>query len=150
MVRGWRRFTWQVKHPTACNILAGHACKIPSRLYRIERATISSFSSSPSPRATTPSQTAASWGEPMWGGFGWVRLAFGVSPHQMDWPALGYAKYAHVGETVLGQVCPGTDRELTHTYTHTQLDRTVIRTRWRDRCLGIIIIIDRSGEGFRV
>lgn len=31
MVRGWRRFTWQVKHPTACNILAGHACKIPSR-----------------------------------------------------------------------------------------------------------------------
>lgn len=73
---------------------------------------------SPSPPpAPPPLLKLASWGEPMWGGFGWVRLAFGVSPHQMDWPALGYAKYAHVGETVLGQVCPGTDREPTHTHT---------------------------------
>lgn len=37
-------------------------------------------------------------------GRGWVRLALDVSPHQMDWPALGYAKYVHVGETVR-EVC---------------------------------------------
>lgn len=136
MVRGWRRFTWQVKHPTACNILAGHACKIPSR---------PNWTSNDLPLAS-PLLKLRPRGEPM-GGRVWIGRGLGSARFQCLATSNGRLSAMQSMCTSVkpcakfAQVWTGNRR--------TQLDHTVIRTRWRDRCLGIIII-DRSGEGFRV